>query len=742
METVTIKRKDGSEESVKVYSVKDFPYEKFNPIARSSRFGGRERTGYCLDFMTFDIETSTIPGVREPDGNGWTKEPVAFMYHWQACLGGVCIFGRRWEDFFDFCAELSRRYKLGEKKRLLCFVHNLGYEFGYLYPFFDKYMGGDWTMFATKPHEPVKVTTGLGIEFRCSLKLTNMSLYMFTKTELSCPYLKAWGDLDYSKMRTAKTPLTPEEKGYCLIDVLGLYHALKSKFLHDGDSVLTAPITSTGYPRRVVRRNCKHYDGYRAKIFNRCKLTYGAYKICKRAKRGGNTHASRFKTGKIWLDEYGKDFVSEYPGVMLLMDGYPMSALSHYGPMESLEEYEEMKKEHCIIMDIYLQDPKLKDTEPIPYIPIDKCWMLPGGKYKGRYEGIKNDNGRIVDCHGLIGLSCTEIDLDLILKMYDHRGLIISDAYTARRGMLPEPIRETVKSFFIRKCELKEQIKEQKKKVKANPTADSINKLNELTYLYGKIKNMLNGIFGMMYQDPVQYETSMDDESGEWRSSAPLDPKEAEEEEKRLLDNFNKSPGSFLCYAWGLYVPTWGRYWLDRLQRCAIDDYGSSTLLYSDTDSAKALAWDHAKVKELDDEIKSLNEEMGTTYTYKDGSKEYLLLPEDDGHAKRFITMGAKKYAYEDEDGILHVTVSGVANTCAPGDLMGQGARELGSLDNFKLGFKWRDAGGTMIYYAHAEPHYITVDHCRMLTASYGAILESEYTLGATEEYMEIMGFM
>lgn len=728
MQILPVQRKDGGEDLIKVYSPREFPFDEFNAIAQASRVGGRERVGYCVDFMTFDIETTTIPGKRKrkrtKDGlvdDGWSVPPSAFMYHWQACVGGIVVCGRRWEELWEFLQRICEEYHLGERKRLVCYDHNLGFETAFMYPMLKDALG-EWSMFATDAHHPVKITTKKGIEFRCSWKLSNMNLYMLTKTEIDCPYVKSWGDLDYKKIRTADTPLTEEELRYCVVDVLGLYHAIKSKMKRDGDRVTTIPLTSTGYPRRVCRKACRDWEGYREKIFNKCKLSYAAYELCKEAARGGNTHANRFLAGKIWEDPDGYDYSSEYPGVMLLIAGYPMGPLSPYGAIESEKELLDLMEGSCVIFRIYFENLRIKEGVPVPYVPISKCWKLPG-KHKA-------DNGRLLSCEGICAMTLTELDYKLIAGQYDWDAMVIPQAYYAPRDWLPEPIRETVKHYYFRKCELKDEIKEEKALYKKAPTPERLEKIGELEYLYAKMKNVLNGLFGMIYTDPVRLETTMDDATGEWSEALPEGKKPQD-----LLDQFNKSRNSFLCYAWGLYVTAWGRWFLDRLQKC------SDALLYSDTDSAKGMKWNEAKLRALENEIIELNKKAGTVYENKEGKKTYLLYPESDGHMKRFITLGAKKYAYEDEDGELHVTVAGVANVKAPGEKLGAGAKELGKIENFRPGFRFNAAGGSAIWYEHAEPHKITVDGCEMLTASSAAIVEVGYTLGITDEYRELLGF-
>ena len=104
---------------------------------------------------------------------------------------------------------------------------------------------------------------------------------------------------------------------------------------------------------------------------------------------------------------------------------------------------------------------------------------------------------------------------------------------------------------------------------------------------------------------------------------------------------------------------------------------------------------------------------------------------EPEGTCKRFVTLGAKKYAYEDEKGKLHITVAGVIKS--------KGAKELeenGGLDAFKPNFIFREAGGVeAVYNDKPEITEYKIDgHTIPITANV-VLRESTYTLGITEEY-------
>ena len=138
-------------------------------------------------------------------------------------------------------------------------------------------------------------------------------------------------------------------------------------------------------------------------------------------------------------------------------------------------------------------------------------------------------------------------------------------------------------------------------------------------------------------------------------------------------------------------------------------------------------------IEALNDNIRKEAKEKGAYVEV--GGKEYFLgVYEYEGTMRRFETLGAKKYAYEDEDGELNITISGVSKKL--------GAKELGRLENFVPGFIFREAGGKTLYYNDVcQLGYIEIDGCRMLSGSNIGLVDSTYEIGITDEYAEVIGF-
>ena len=153
--------------------------------------------------------------------------------------------------------------------------------------------------------------------------------------------------------------------------------------------------------------------------------------------------------------------------------------------------------------------------------------------------------------------------------------------------------------------------------------------------------------------------------------------------------------------------------------------------LYVDTDSIKFIGnYDHI----FERINQSLRHEEYSALDTK-GNSHYLGVFEKEQNMKRFATMGAKKYCYEDMQGNLHITISGVNKKL--------GAQELGKIENFKEGFIFRKAGGMLsVYNDHPEITSVRIKGHLIKITSNVALFPSTYELGLTEEYSRLINFL
>lgn len=704
MRLACIKRFDGGEDVIETYNIHDFPYENLNTKALTCKH--KKKPKYLVyTFGTFDIETTTID-------NG-IDTPYGFMYHWQMDVGGYVVTGRRWEEWVKFMLKLVEIFKTDETRNFVVYIQNEAFEFQFIRDFLNTYFDG-FRVFATQRRKPIYVTTGNGIQFRCSYKLTNMSLEKAVQNELGVVHCKAAGDLDYRVIRTADTPLDDTEYGYCVSDVVSLYELIERRFINEHDNLESIPMTSTGYVRRDCRNSCRKDENYREEFLKQ-EMTESVYKLLMEAGRGGNTHANRYMSGRVWHDVDSFDVTSSYPAQMFLRK-FPVSKFTPYGEIESMTELDGLLSEYACLFRVIFTGLEVRDNIGMPYIAISKA--------TARSKHVTLDNGRVLSVinredrendRGYIALTLTDIDFQIIKEQYTWDEMSISDFHIATYGYLPEALLSQVMAYFKAKTELKDKIKEAEERGDEEEAAN-------LAYLYAKSKNRLNGIFGMCYTNPVHNVISIN-EDGEWIEEVP--------EITDALKKYWKSRNSFLVYAWGVWITAWARRHLEDL----FNALGQDKVIYGDTDSGKAVDVDISKIDALNAKVMELADKRGAYCDYN-GTRYYMGVYEHENKVPiaKFKTLGAKKYVYEDEKG-LHVTISGVSKKL--------GAKELGSIDNFVPGFIFKDAGGLTLYYNDAEQgiHQITVDGCTMTTASNIGMVDSTYEIGITSEYAELIGY-
>lgn len=704
MRLARIKRFDGGEDVIETYNIHDFPYENLNTKALICKH--KKKPKYIVyTFATFDIETTTID-------NG-TDTPYGFMYHWQMDVGGYVVTGRRWEEWVKFMLKLVEIFKTDETRHFVVYIHNEAFEFQFIRDFLNTYFGG-FTVFAAERRKPIYVTTANGVQFRCSYKLTNMSLEKAVQNELGVVHCKAAGDLDYRVIRTADTPLDDTEFGYCISDVVSLYELIERRLINERDNLESIPMTSTGYVRRDCRNACRKDEDYREEFLKQ-EMTESVYTLLMEAGRGGNTHANRYMSGRVWHDVDSFDVVSSYPSQMFLRK-FPVSKFTPYGEIESMTELEGLLSEYACLFRVIFSGLEIRDNIGMPYIPIAKA--------TAHSKHVSLDNGRVLSVinredrendRGYLSLTLTDVDFQIIKEQYTWDDMSISDFHIATYGYLPEALLSQVMAYFKAKTELKDKIKEADKRGDEEEAAN-------LAYLYAKSKNRLNGIFGMCYTNPVHNVISIN-EDGEWIEDVP--------EIADALKKYWKSRNSFLVYAWGVWITAWARRHLEDL----FNALGQDKVIYGDTDSGKAVDVDISKIDALNAKIMALADKRGAYCDYN-GTRYYMGIYEHENKVPiaKFKTLGAKKYVYEDEKG-LHVTISGVNKKL--------GAKEIGSIDNFVPGFIFKDAGGLTLYYNDSEQgiHKITVDGCTMTTASNIGMIDSTYEIGITEEYAELIGY-
>ena len=692
----------------------DFQPERYfakPPLLKNRRGnpGGKKRH-YIGITTAFDIETTLLDDVTQ-----------SVMYIWQWQFGeDYTVIGRTWDEFLD----LQKRIKavLPEDRWLVVYVHNLSYEFQFLkgiYTFFPD------DVFAVASRKVVKCDMWGCFEFRCSYKLTNMSLGQFTSKMMVKHQKLSGDDFDYSVKRYPWTPLSDEELEYCINDVLGLVEAVNALMARDGDTLQTIPLTSTGYVRRNAKRAMK--DGSVHHNFVHSILPDAeTYRALKEAFRGGNTHANRYFAGDIVENVHSADRSSSYPAVMCNCE-YPMSVFTPILKKDLNTGYISRCiniRHKALLLRIGIENLRLRDPYwGCPYLSKDKC-------RKCHNVVDTFDNGRILSA-SYIETTITDIDLKIILEEYEGEIYFLQGWY-ASYGKLPKPLIEEVIKYYVDKTKLKG--------------------VEGMEIYYDKAKALLNALYGMMAQDPVKFKQifkqlgDFDTDETVLKELAEKEgwdekklKKAIEEKEEELLGKSNAK--AFLAYQWGVWVTAHSRDALERGIRLVQETEGAD-FIYCDTDSVKYTGrvdwsgYNSDRIAECQESGSMATDPSGVTHYMGVFETEDL---KDTGYAYRYFkTLGAKKYAYVEREGEgVHCTIAGVNKK--------RGGKELdehGGLSAFAEGFVFRDAGGTQaVYNDSPEIDHVDIEGHRLPITSNVAILPSEYTLGITGEYERILKY-
>lgn len=613
-------------------------------------------------YSAFDIETSTV--WMDPDHSVYNVH--SFMYIWQFQIEQYTVKGRTWDEYFSFLQilrasldQIKADNNLSDPPLLVIWVHNLAYEFTFLsglYPFTDD------ECFFRDVRKPIYCRMFNCFEYRCSYIQSNLSLSALCK-QSGVPEKLSGQKYDYDKIRYPWTPLSDFEQEYTTRDVESLVEAMRIRVQRSGDTLITVPLTSTGY----VRRECKEALSDYYLDLREMKPDEAQYRLLRQTFRGGNTHSNRYYVGKIVNDVYSYDISSSYP-TQQLTQRFPMKPFK-WLLLDGMTAKRKLERVltfiglgYAVVGTYQFKNIKLKNhREPIPYISLGRCSAL----------DFTIDNGRILNA-SYVEISLTEIDLEIILDQYEFTEIDIMMAMVAQKDYLPQVYRDVIQNYYTKKTALK-----------GDETEDG-------KYMYVKSKNMLNSVYGMSATDPIHQEITYN--GGDYlRSSYETMSKE------EIIKALKNAP---FPYQWGVYTTAYARKQLQNaIKLCG------SRLIYCDTDSVKTEG--PVNIETLNNKLRETAIQMKAYADDMNGSRHYIGLFEPDGHYDKFVTQGAKRYAYQIGKK-LGVTVAGVSTKINEKTGIPFAVEELKSLDRFKIGMTWRKAGGTLSVYNDADDFNMT----------------------------------
>lgn len=562
---------------MKVTWVKDLTKDQIEEIASREKVwqrGSKHGKGvwWHATPACFDIETTQL-------------EKISIMWLWQFQLDELTIMGRTWEEWLGFINDLKESFK---NVRLAIFVHNLGFEFGFI----RSLINCDFIQWRSLEN-PIWVDSD-NLQFRCSHKLTNLSLEMFLKKE-KVEHQKT--TMDYAQKRFPWSPISESDLIYAAHDVVGLQEALVSLMKREGETIATLPKTQTGFVRREVRNLMKPKQGWLkgAKFGGVSKLgDFNTISMLRQCFEGGCCAVSRWAVGEAVDDVWAFDFKSSYPARMLF-NRFPMNPFID-AEKEQLT-YQWLKtwsgRGYAWMATLRFDGLRLKDEHnPIP------CLRSAHGE--GKY---RNDcdlfNGRILKAEWFI-TTINEVDLMSIEEEYEWDSMFIYSAkFCTKKDYLPMELRDFINDLFLKK-----------------ENAEGSDRV--------RAKEMLNSIFGMSVTDPLKPVI-------EWNGKAFVSREATEEDFKKNRQSM------FLSYAWGVWVASYARRALVKI----IHMVPWKRVLYCDTDSVFVRGnFDFSSVNQA---MEKRSKELGFSFKKTPGTLELQ------HEGVRFKSLGTKCYLFSDQ---------------------------------------------------------------------------------------------
>lgn len=650
----------------------------------------RKKEIYSDNIYTFDIEVSSLFKIN----NKWQSFDYSIDDYSDiektSCVY-ISMFGINNHVYY------FREFKLFEKilKKIsdmnctkIIYIHNLSYEFQFLRMIFKNYTIEN--MLATAPHKPISFfVKELNIEFRCSYRLTNLSLEKSAEKYTNIKKLN--GALDYIKARSPLTPLTALELKYCEYDIKTLYEIIKT-FKSEYNHIYNIPLTQTGEVRRDLKNKLDYF------YFEKMKTKISSidmYLNLMQAFQGGITHANMLYSGMVLNNVYSNDEASAYP-TMILTKKYPCGKWLKY----DIQDYEQMKDFKSFLFHIRLHGLRSKLFNH--YLSSYKCIQR---------NNIYTDNGRIIKAD-MIEIIVTDCDYEMIKQSYAFDKIEYLNIYGAYKNYLDKRILQYVLDLYKQKTELKG--------------------IAEQEDFYMKAKQRINSIFGCACTNPINQDTYFTNNN--WGRYC-TDGNMIEFINKKLEELTHST--NYFQYSTGVWITAYNRVALWQ----HIIKYDKD-IVYYDTDSIKSIR--EIDFTEYNDKIKKECEESAIAnglnindFAPVDNKKikHPIGVFEKEKTAIEFITLGAKKYCYRYEDG-LHLTVSGV-NKKAVSQLND-------NIYNFKKNtlFDYCHAKKNIHYYTEQKPFTFT-DYMGInynCADEYGIVLQpTTYTLGITDEYEKLL---
>ena len=606
------------------------------------------------------------------------NNPETWIVSIQVLFNGKYYFFQTPLELMEFYNNLIQTYDLGKYRRIVTFIHNQSYDLSYLLPYLQMCCPDmeDHHILLADSHKIINYRQG-GLCFNCTYLLTQSSLETWGEN-MNVTHKKKVGLYDYERIiyQDAFQTFTQQDFEYAKYDVLSMSECLTKQLQAHSDTVLSVPMTHTGYIRRMLRNSCKSDKYYRERMFLNTRLDVDSYKFCANSYSGGYVHNNKWfrdivvEPTQEFCNEYlcedrtdwfgmHRDFRSHYPSQIRcypLPFGRPELFYDYHDPLYrrlrknvTIKQVLDMYPVYSTITKLYITRMELKDNKTA--FPFMQCSKMFGGSFKRGVDTLE-DNGRLVKL--LRGHFVTYVDnhtLKILLEQYHITGMVVK-VYRFENHYVPDCIAKVIDKLFKEKTDYKTAEKELEKQF-----GKFDNRTIDAHFNLMLAKSLLNAIYGCMATNPCkpEYDYNILNSTRATITKGVTTDTEIEEALERFYENKN----SFLPYQVGCFVTALARSELYEYIRAIGEKY----CVYCDTDSIFYIS-----NPDIEKRVESLNTEKAKTAQFvidAQGNKiQYDVFDPEPVwyafkglHSKCYAIIAENKKTHEKE---LQATISGI----------------------------------------------------------------------------------
>lgn len=505
-------------------------------------------------------------------------------------------------------------------------------------------------------HSPLSIKLNVlpHITFRDSYALFNKSVARLGE-EIGLPKL----EYDYKVTRLPWDELTSLDYEYNERDNIIVAKCIY-KYMQDNKLAFEdIPLTFTSF----VKRKRKEFiiENYGKKAINKFYFDrneqlqdFKFFELMLKTYQGGLTASNVNETGKL-IDKgiYSIDIKSSYP-YQMCSRFFPFYSYKNTNRFfgEYANEFYKLGNFKGFFGIFKFKNIRVKNRNYL--LPISSSQLSKGSVSADRVQF----NGKLLSASEIM-IPCNNVDIDTINLVYKYDEIECLEIYTTGKQ---RRLRQEEVSFLLSSFHKKETITEK----------------NDIEYALSKV--YINSMYGVKVTTPIKSSYSI--EEGEINEVDYFSYNEEKREE--IFNNFiEKQPkfgGTLDIFTDGCYITSYARYMLVEMMVKLVDE--GCNVVYSDTDSIKFYlnGQDEQYIMNM---ISSVNwrttKDNKRNYRFKTFKEQFNI--DDEGYNKicnlgiweletvdddynpmplpYFITFGAKKYGYIDNNNNVHTTIAG-----------------------------------------------------------------------------------